>query len=50
MEALVREFAAAIRKALAPIEDGSKPATWLVGAEAYADRIDPLRIETTVGA
>jgi hypothetical protein len=39
----VRAFAAAIREALAPIEEGSKPAEWLVWAEAYAERIDPLR-------
>ena len=39
----VRAFAVAIREALAPIEEGSKPAQWLAWAEAYANRIDPLR-------
>ena len=38
----VRMFATAIREALAPIEEGSKPAEWLAWAEAYANRIDPL--------
>lgn len=37
------KFAAAIREKLAPIEEGSKVAGWLVWAEGYADRIDPLR-------
>lgn len=43
----VRAFAAAIREALAPIDEGSKPAEWLTWAEAYAARIDPLRRDST---
>jgi hypothetical protein len=38
----VRAFAAAIREALAPIEEGSTLGEWLVWAATYADRIDPL--------
>ena len=39
----VRAFVAAARKALAPIEPGSKIEGRLIWAEGYANRIDPLR-------
>lgn len=46
----VRAFATAIREKLSPIEEGSKVAGWLVWAEAYADKIDPLRVGSNSGA
>jgi hypothetical protein len=44
------KLAAAIREKLAPIEEGSKVAGWLVWAEAYAEGIDPLVTNSSNGA
>ena len=41
----IRAFARAIQRKRAPIEPGSGRAEWLQWAEAYANRIDPLRAE-----
>jgi hypothetical protein len=43
----VRAFARAIRRNLAPIEEGSKVADWLAWAEDYATSIDLLRTTDT---